>query len=1202
MKIRKVVLLVAVIVMLSTGLTPALGQTAEPTACGGQAAACPAGEEGSASLQAVDELADASASEKLPEGIFVVRVYYNSVEDSQLLTDFDLFEYNNQEERYFLVAAGRADLARLRSLGFRAELDPQETANFARLATPLAEQQAEIGIESIPGYTCYRTVEETYAAAQALVAAHPDLASWSDAGNSWEKSVGQADGYDMMVLKLTNSAIGGAKPKLFITASIHAREYAPAELATRFGEYLVNRYGTDADVTWILDHHEVHLMLQANPDGRKEAEAGRSWRKNTNETYCGVTSTSRGADLNRNFSYQWGTGGSSSIPCDATYRGSSGGSEPETQAVQNYLKQIFPDQRGTGAAPSDATGIYLDLHSYGGYVIWPWGYSTTDMPSPNNSQHQTLGRKFAYFNSYSPFQIADGLYVASGGSLDYAYGELGVASLCFELGTAFFQACSTFEGTIYPTNLQALIYAAKVSRTPYQTSLGPDALNVAVSPASVASGVTATLTTTINDTRYRSGTGEPTQAIAAAEYYVDTPPWLGGTAYAMAASDGSFSATTENAIATVNTAGLTAGRHTLFVRGKDANNNWGAFSAAFLEVTGQANQPPTAIPQAVVAGEDTPISIILSGSDPENTPLTFSVQAGPSRGTLSGIAPNLTYTPAANHNGADSFTFVANDGASNSTPATVSITVTPVNDAPVASPQTVTTEQDKALFITLAGSDVDGNTPSYRAITAPTYGTLSGTAPDLTYTPATGYLGADSFTFVANDGTIDSDPATVSIIVTAVNHPPIADEQTVTLDEDVPAAITLTGSDPDGGPITFGIVTAPGHGTLSGTAPALTYTPAANYHGPDSFSFVVSDGLLTSAEAAVSITVNPVNDAPVATGQSVTTPQDTPVAVTLAGSDVDGSVLSYTVTNGPAHGALSGAAPTMTYTPASGYSGADSFTFVANDGQVDSAPATVSITVNPAITGPVLYLGSSTSGTAGGIAFEDEDILVKDMVTGAWSLFFDGSDIGLTNTDIDAFELQTDDSLLMSFDTAFTLSGFGAVDDSDILRFVPSSVGATTAGAWSMYFDGSDVGLSTSDEDIDAFAVLPDGRLLVSTLGNVSVTGASGADEDLLVFTASRLGATTTGTWAMYFDGSDVGLSSTSNEDVNGVWVDASGKIYLTTLGAFGVTGVSGDGSDVFACTPSSLGSTTRCTFSMYWAGSANGFSGEVTDSLSIVQ
>ena len=190
----------------------------------------------------------------------------------------------------------------------------------------------------------------------------------------------------------------------------------------------------------------------------------------------------------------------------------------------------------------------------------------------------------------------------------------------------------------------------------------------------------------------------------------------------------------------------------------------------------------------------------------------------------------------------------------------------------------------------------------------------------------------------------------------------------------------------------------------------------------------------------------------------------------------------------------------------------------------------------------------------------------------------------------------------MSFDTDFTLSGFGAADDSDILRFTPTSTGSTTAGTWSWYFDGSDVGLSTSDEDVDAFALLPDDRLLISTLGNVSVTSASGADEELLAFTPTVLGATTSGTWAMYFDGSDVGLASTSNEDVNGVWVDAAGRIYLTTLGNFSVTGVSGDGSDIFVCTPGSLGSTTTCAWTMYWDGSVNGFSSEDTDSLSVIQ
>ena len=169
-------------------------------------------------------------------------------------------------------------------------------------------------------------------------------------------------------------------------------------------------------------------------------------------------------------------------------------------------------------------------------------------------------------------------------------------------------------------------------------------------------------------------------------------------------------------------------------------------------------------------------------------------------------------------------------------------------------------------------------------------------------------------------------------------------------------------------------------------------------------------------------------------------------------------------------------------------------------------------------------------------------------------MFFDGSDVGVGGVDVDAVSLQPDGSILLSFDAAITLGSLGAVADADIVRFVPTSTGSTTAGDFEWYFDGSDVGLTNSSEDIDAVGFTPDGQLVISTEGAVAVTGVSGADEDLLVFTATQLGATTSGTWAMYFDGSDVGLSTTASEDINGAWIDAGhGKIYLTTLGAFSV-------------------------------------------------
>ena len=141
--------------------------------------------------------------------------------------------------------------------------------------------------------------------------------------------------------------------------------------------------------------------------------------------------------------------------------------------------------------------------------------------------------------------------------------------------------------------------------------------------------------------------------------------------------------------------------------------------------------------------------------------------------------------------------------------------------------------------------------------------------------------------------------------VTSANQAPVANPQSVTTDEDTAKAITLTGSDPDNNPLTYSVVTQPAHGALSGTAPALTYTPAANYSGPDSFTFKVNDGTVDSAPATVSITVNPVNDPPVADAGSANTACDTPVAMTLTGSDVDNNPLTFSVASNPSHGSLS---------------------------------------------------------------------------------------------------------------------------------------------------------------------------------------------------------------------------------------------------------------------------------------------------------
>jgi len=371
------------------------------------------------------------------------------------------------------------------------------------------------------------------------------------------------------------------------------------------------------------------------------------------------------------------------------------------------------------------------------------------------------------------------------------------------------------------------------------------------------------------------------------------------------------------------------------------------FEGAAYVFASEGNIAPVANPQSVTTDEDTAATLTLTGSDAEGDTLTFAVLTTPAKGVLSGTAPNLTYTPNLNENGSDSFTFRVNDGALDSAAATVSITITPVNDAPVANAQAVTTLEDTTAGITLTGSDVENAALTFTVLTSPTKGTLSGTAPNLTYTPNLNENGSDSFTFRVNDGALDSAAATVSITITPVNDAPVANAQAVTTLEDTAAGITLTGSDVENDALTFTVLTSPTKGTLSGTAPNLTYTPNSNENGSDSFTFRVNDGALDSAAATVSITITPVNDAPVANAQAVTTLEDTAAGITLTGSDVENGALTFTVLTSPTKGTLSGTAPNLTYTPNSNENGSDSFTFKANDGALDSAAAAVSIIITP---------------------------------------------------------------------------------------------------------------------------------------------------------------------------------------------------------------------------------------------------------------
>jgi VCBS repeat-containing protein len=377
------------------------------------------------------------------------------------------------------------------------------------------------------------------------------------------------------------------------------------------------------------------------------------------------------------------------------------------------------------------------------------------------------------------------------------------------------------------------------------------------------------------------------------------------------------------------------------------------------------NDAPVATVASVTTAEDTGFNNHVTATDVEGDPLTYSLVSGPAHGTLTfNTDGTYSYTPAADYNGADSFTYKANDGSLDSYIATVSLTVTPVNDAPVAAVAVATTLEDVVLTGTVTATDVDNPVLTYALVSGPAHGTLTFQADgSYSYTPAANYNGTDSFTYKANDGSLNSNTATVNLTITAVNDAPVATVASVTTAEDTGFNNHVTATDVEGDPLTYSLVSGPAHGTLTfNTDGTYSYTPAADYNGADSFTYKANDGSLDSNTATVSLTVTPVNDAPVAAGAAGTTLEDTVLNGHVTATDVDGDALSYSLVSGPAHGSLTfNTDGTYSYTPAADYNGADSFTYKANDGSLNSNTATVNLTVTAVNDAPT---GTADSNTA----------------------------------------------------------------------------------------------------------------------------------------------------------------------------------------------------------------------------------------------
>uniref|UniRef100_UPI0031D78178 tandem-95 repeat protein n=1 Tax=Chitinophaga sp. TaxID=1869181 RepID=UPI0031D78178 len=363
------------------------------------------------------------------------------------------------------------------------------------------------------------------------------------------------------------------------------------------------------------------------------------------------------------------------------------------------------------------------------------------------------------------------------------------------------------------------------------------------------------------------------------------------------------------------------------------------------------NDNPTGPNTTETTNEDTPLNSHVTATDVDGDVVTYSKGTDPAHGTVVVNSDGTyTYTPAADYNGPDSFTVALSDGKGGTGSITVNITVNPVNDNPTGPNTTETTNEDTPLNSHVTATDVDGDVVTYSKGTDPAHGTVVVNSDGTyTYTPAANYNGPDSFTVALSDGKGGTGIITVNITVNPVNDNPTGSNTTEVTNEDTPLNSHVTATDVDGDVVTYSKGTDPAHGTVVVNSDGTyTYTPAANYNGPDSFTVALSDGKGGTGIITVNITVNPVNDNPTGSNTTEVTNEDTPLNSHVTATDVDGDVVTYSKGTDPAHGTVVvNSDGTYTYTPAADYNGPDSFTVALSDGKGGTGSITVNITVNP---------------------------------------------------------------------------------------------------------------------------------------------------------------------------------------------------------------------------------------------------------------
>jgi len=425
--------------------------------------------------------------------------------------------------------------------------------------------------------------------------------------------------------------------------------------------------------------------------------------------------------------------------------------------------------------------------------------------------------------------------------------------------------------------------------------------------------------------------------------------------------------------------------------GSPALSNTKTFSLTVTNV----NSAPDAVNDTRSTNEDTQLvitaaSLLTNDTDIDGDTLTVTSVGSAVNGSVSLAGSNITFTPNANFNGPASFTYTISDGNGGTDTATVNITVNPVNDVPVANDDTASTSENQPVVVSVLtnDTDVDGNTLTVTSVTNGTNGSVTTNGTTVTYTPNANFSGSDSFTYTISDGNGGTDTATVNITVGGVNDAPDAVNDTRSTNEDTPliiaaASLLTNDTDIDGDTLTVTSVGSAVNGSVSLAAGNITFTPSANFIGPASFTYTISDGNGGTDTATVNITVGGVNDAPDAVNDTRSTNEDTPLVITAASltsndSDIDGDTLTVTSVGSAVNGSVSLAGGNITFTPSANFNGPASFTYTISDGNGGTDSATVNITVNPVNDAPVanddIQSGTINSAIKINVLTNDTDI------------------------------------------------------------------------------------------------------------------------------------------------------------------------------------------------------------------------------------